>query len=53
MAGILKVSPTTDNLFTLNFHPFKVVSRRRDPQLKVNKTYSDSTKWMSTILIFC
>ena len=44
------LNPLTAKLFTLNFHPHKVVSRWRDPQLQVNENYSDLTKWRSIIL---
>ena len=39
----------TAKLFNLNFHPLEVVSRRRDPQLRVGEKYSDLPKWRSTL----
>ena len=46
-------NPLTAKLFNLNFHPLKVVSRWRDPQLQVNENYSDLTKWRSSVFKYC
>ena len=47
------INPLTAKLFNLNFHPFEVVSRWRDPQLQVSENYSDLTKWRSTVFKYC
>ena len=36
------INPYPAKLIYLNFHPFEVVSRYRDPQLQVGKNYSFS-----------
>ena len=42
---MIKMSnPLTAKLFNWNFHPPEVVSRCRDPQLKVSENYTDLTK---------
>ena len=46
-------NPLTAKLFNLNFHPLEVVSRWRDPQLRVSENYSDLTKWRSTNFKSC
>ena len=46
-------NPLTAKLFNLNFHPLKVVSRWRDPQLQVSENYSDLTKWRLTLFKSC
>ena len=46
-------NPLTAKLFNLNFHPFEVVSRWRDPQLQVCENYSDLTKWRSSLFRYC
>ena len=46
-------NPLTAKLFNLNFHPLKVVSRWRDPQLQVSENYSDLTIWRSTFFKYC
>ena len=43
------INPLTAKLFNSNFHPLKVVSRWRDPQLQVSENYSDLTKWRSSL----
>ena len=43
------LDPSTAKLFNLNFHPLKVVSRWRDPQVQVSENYSDLTKWRWTV----
>ena len=45
----IPVNPLTAKLFNLNFHPFEIVSRWRDPQLQVSENYSDLKKWRSTV----
>ena len=47
---IQRFNPLTAKLFNLNFHPLKIVSRSRDPQLQVSENYSDLAKWRSTVL---
>ena len=47
------LNPLSAKLFNLNFHPLEVVSRWRDPQLKVSENYSDLTKWRSTVFKSC
>ena len=39
-----KFNPLTAKIFNFNFHPLEVLSRWRDPQLKVSENYSDLTK---------
>ena len=42
---MIKMSnPLTAKLFNWNFHLPEVVSRCRDPQLKVSENYADLTK---------
>ena len=40
MYFLILFNPLTDKLNNLNFHPLKVVSRYRDPQLQVGENYS-------------
>ena len=49
----LTFNPLTAKLLNLNFHPLEVVSRWRDPQLKVSENYSDMTEWRSTVFKSC
>ena len=51
--NIIKFIPLTAKLFNLNFHPLKVVSRWRNPQLQVSENYSDLTKWRSIVFKSC
>ena len=47
------INPLTAKLFNMNFYPLEVVSRWRDPQLRVSENYSDFTKWRSTVFKYC